>query len=123
MLYDKFVEVLDSHDSGACLGPPIEGHHRPCQGRNSPYTRVASTVADGSQDKRLIVSLQHPSISLIALIIGIVIQPVVVLPKSTVRSISALGVNQQSALIIASTDADPEFRKGLTLGDDVKLRD
>lgn len=29
MLYDKFVEVLDSHDSGACLGPPIEGHHRP----------------------------------------------------------------------------------------------
>ncbi|EXL64283.1 hypothetical protein FOPG_19450 [Fusarium oxysporum f. sp. conglutinans race 2 54008] len=64
-------------NGGACLGPPIEGHHRPCQGRNSPYTRVASTVADGPQDERL----------------------------------------------IASTDADPEFRKGLTLGDDVKLRD
>ncbi|KAF5265615.1 hypothetical protein FOXYS1_3565 [Fusarium oxysporum] len=107
MLYDKFVEVLDSHDSG----------------RNSPYTRVASTVADGPQDERLIASLQHSSISLIALIIGIITQPVVVLPKSTVRSISALGVNQQSALIIASTDADPDFRKGLTLGDDVKLID
>ncbi|KNB04436.1 hypothetical protein FOXG_06544 [Fusarium oxysporum f. sp. lycopersici 4287] len=90
---------------------------RLANGRNSHCTRVASAVADGPQDERLIASPPAPftSISLIALIaIGIVSQPVVVLPKSTVRSISAFGVNQQSALIIASLKPNLDFRKGLT---------
>ncbi|EGU85566.1 hypothetical protein FOXB_03916 [Fusarium oxysporum f. sp. conglutinans Fo5176] len=76
---------------------------------NSPCTRVASAVANIPQDKRLIASPPAPftPISLIALIaIGTVSQPVVVLPKSTIRAISAFGINQQLALIIVSTDAE-----------------
>ncbi|KAM5526637.1 hypothetical protein FOXYSP1_20975 [Fusarium oxysporum f. sp. phaseoli] len=77
---------------------------------NSPCTRVASAVANIPQDKRLIASPPAPftPISLIALIaIGTVSQPVVVLPKSTIRAISAFGINQQLALIIVPTDAEP----------------
>ncbi|KAJ0149913.1 hypothetical protein HZ326_7589 [Fusarium oxysporum f. sp. albedinis] len=77
---------------------------------NSPCTRVASAVANIPQDKRLIASPPAPvtPISLIALIaIGTVSQPVVVLPKSTIRAIGAFGIKQQLALIIVSTDAEP----------------
>ncbi|KAH7213213.1 hypothetical protein DER44DRAFT_808681 [Fusarium oxysporum] len=78
-------------------------------GEQRPCTRVASAVANIPQDKRLIASPPAPftPISLIALIaIGTVSQPVVVLPKSTIRAISAFGINQQLALIIVSTDAE-----------------
>ncbi|KAK2132206.1 hypothetical protein NOF04DRAFT_1233388, partial [Fusarium oxysporum II5] len=77
---------------------------------NSPCTRVASAVANIPQDKRLIASPPAPftPISPIALIaIGTVSQPVVVLPKSTIRAISAFGIKKQLALIIVSTDAEP----------------
>ncbi|QKD50430.2 uncharacterized protein FOBCDRAFT_237454 [Fusarium oxysporum Fo47] len=77
---------------------------------NSPCTRVASAVANIPQDKRLIASPPAPvtPISLIALIaIGTVSQPVVVLPKSTIRAIGAFGIKRQLALIIVSTDAEP----------------
>ncbi|KAH7267843.1 uncharacterized protein BKA55DRAFT_590158 [Fusarium redolens] len=77
---------------------------------NSPCTRVASAVANIPQDKRLIALPPAPftPISLIALIaIGTVSQPVVVLTKSTIRLISAFGINQQLALILVLTDAEP----------------
>ncbi|KAL5603649.1 hypothetical protein FOVSG1_006399 [Fusarium oxysporum f. sp. vasinfectum] len=113
-------------NGGACLGPPIEGHHRPCQRRNSPCTRVASAVADGPQDERLIASPPAPftSTSLIALIaIGIVPNPSSSCPSrpSDQSALSASTNSQRSSSLRLTPNLD--FRKGLTLGDDVKLGD